>query len=209
MSKQETRNRILDAAVRLFNEHGTAAISTNHIAREAGVSPGNLYYHYRNKEEIIREILERMFSAWGGAWHRSDVPAVSLQGLRIVIRLNFQLLWEYRFFYREAVALMLRDPILAERHAEMQQQRLADQDSFYQQFVAAGIFRQPADTREIADLVRTTWILGVNWLPFLESGGQRVTEERMHEGERIIMRIFRGYLTDAALNELETDATRF
>ena len=47
---EQTRGRILDAARRLFNERGTAAVSTNHIAAEAGLSPGNLYYHFADKQ---------------------------------------------------------------------------------------------------------------------------------------------------------------
>jgi AcrR family transcriptional regulator len=203
MTSQETRNRVLDAAVRLFNEHGTAAISTNHIAKEAGISPGNLYYHFRNKEEIIREILERMFSAWGGAWYEHEDRPPRFEDLIVLVRLNFQMLWEYRFFYRETVALLMRDSILAKRHAEMQRSRLDLQESFYHQFMEAGVMRQPDDPDAIPDLVKTTWILATNWLAFLEAGGDEVTEERMRDGERLILRVFRNYLSEAALAELE------
>ena len=58
------KERVVEAAIRLFNERGTAAVSTNHIADGAGISPGNLYYHFRNKEEIIRAIFGRMIAAW-------------------------------------------------------------------------------------------------------------------------------------------------
>ena len=58
-----TREKILDTALTLFNNEGTSAVSTNHIAEAAGISPGNLYYHFRNKEEIIRGLFERLFAA--------------------------------------------------------------------------------------------------------------------------------------------------
>jgi AcrR family transcriptional regulator len=196
MTGQATRNRILDSALRLFNEHGTAAISTNHIATEAGVSPGNLYYHYRNKEEIIREILERMYGAWDGAWVVGSARESGIDELRGLIRLNFQLLWEFRFFYRESIALMLRDPELKHRHAEMQTSRLEQQARFYEQFVDSGVMRIPPDAQAIPDLVRINWILATNWLGFLEEGGIEPDEARLREGERVILRVFIPYLTD-------------
>ena len=66
------RQRIIDAALMLFNDQGTGAVSTNHIADAAGISPGNLYYHFRNKEEIIRVLFERLFAAWARSaiYHR-------------------------------------------------------------------------------------------------------------------------------------------
>jgi len=60
----KTKELILDTGIRLFNEKGTAAVSTNQIAEACGISPGNLYYHYTSKEDIIRAIFERMFGVW-------------------------------------------------------------------------------------------------------------------------------------------------
>ena len=65
---EQTRGRILDAAQRLFNERGTAAVSTNHVAAEAGLSPGNLYYHFTDKQEIIRALHERYAAANESLW---------------------------------------------------------------------------------------------------------------------------------------------
>ena len=64
MGKGDTKGRIAQTAIGLFNERGTATVSTNHIAEAMGISPGNLYYHYRNKEEIVRAIFERMIASW-------------------------------------------------------------------------------------------------------------------------------------------------
>src|SRR5512137_3067511 len=56
----DTRERILDAALVLFNADGSHAVSTRHIAARLGISPGNLYYHFGNKEEIVLCLYERI-----------------------------------------------------------------------------------------------------------------------------------------------------
>ena len=54
-----TRDRILDAAARVFAEHGYAAGTTNRIAERARVSVGSLYQYFPNKDAILLELLDR------------------------------------------------------------------------------------------------------------------------------------------------------
>lgn len=57
-----TKEKILYAALGLFNENNTQAATTNHIAAALGISPGNLHYHYKNREAIVLALYEQMQS---------------------------------------------------------------------------------------------------------------------------------------------------
>ncbi len=104
-----TREKILDTALRLFNREGTADVSTNHIAEACGISPGNLYYHFRNKQEIISELFQRLYAIWDKGLPMPQNRTPRLDDLRTVVEANYQVIWQYRFAYRELVALLRQD----------------------------------------------------------------------------------------------------
>jgi len=60
---ERSRTQILDAALKLFSQHGYGATSVNDIAEEAGVSKGNVYHHFPDKETIFRALLDQYFQA--------------------------------------------------------------------------------------------------------------------------------------------------
>ena len=68
MPSRNTHQLITESAISLFNAETVAAVSTNHIAEAAGISPGNLYYHFGNREEIVRAIFETMVPEWQSVW---------------------------------------------------------------------------------------------------------------------------------------------
>ncbi len=196
-----TKWRIVEAAIRSFNERGTAAVSTNHIAKEAGISPGNLYYHFGNKEEIIRAIFGRMMAAWEEVFEVPQDRAPTLTDLRVMLKETYSVLWEYRFFYREFVALMRRDPELGRRYRDVRELGLANTELVLGNFVASGVLREPEDPGAIPKLAKLLWLIVEFWLPFVEMGDETVGPERSQEGVDLMMQVLEPYMTELALGE--------
>ncbi len=59
LSKQETRQKILTAAKEKLIECGLINLSTLEIARQAGVAHGTLFFHFKNKENLLVEVIDR------------------------------------------------------------------------------------------------------------------------------------------------------
>jgi AcrR family transcriptional regulator len=186
----------------LFNERGTAAVSTNHIAEAMGISVGNLYYHYRNKEDVIRAIFDRMMASWEEMSVLPHDRAPTLTDLQRILEKTFSVLWEYRFFYREFVALMRRDPELGRRYRDVRERGLANTEVLLKNFVESGVLRKPEDPTALLKLARTFWLIAEFWLPFVEMGEERVGPERLQEGVDLMMQILKPYMTEEALAEL-------
>ena len=197
------RARILDTALELFNERGTAVVSTNHIAAAASISPGNLYYHFRNKEEVIRAILERMIAAWEQVAALPQDRTPTLKDLRTILGGTYLVLWEYRFFYREFVALMRRDSELGRRYRDVRERGLANTEVLLKNFVEGGLLRETEDPTAVARLAKIFWLIAEFWLPFAEMGEERVGPERLQEGIDLIMQVLKPYMTQEALVELD------
>ncbi|MBI3150947.1 MAG: TetR/AcrR family transcriptional regulator [Chloroflexi bacterium] len=188
------REKILDTALKLFNDKGTAAVSTNHIAEAAGISPGNLYYHFRNKEEIIRELFQRLNTTWETYQPLPQDRAPIINDLEAVIKSNYQIIWQYRFAYRELVALLRQD---AELRANFLAVRQRGYEGFHQllhTFSDAGAIRLPDDPQIANELQEICWLISEFWLTSLEVNGRKVNEAEMQRGVNLIRRVIQPYL---------------
>ncbi|MCE1253516.1 MAG: TetR/AcrR family transcriptional regulator [Anaerolineae bacterium] len=188
-----TTASILESATRLFNQSGTARVSTNHIAKEAGISPGNLYYHYKDKFDIIRAIYEQMINAWDKAYEQIDEKNLPEAALSAFIETNFELLWMYRFFYRENVALINADPILFNRHTEITRERLKKQRSLLQA-VQNRRGNLPGNFLDLDETLTVTWVVANHYLIHLESLGQTVEKKDFKAGAALVIKVLQSYL---------------
>lgn len=184
------KNRIIQAAITLFNEKGTAHVSTNHIAEAAGVSPGNLYYHFQDKAHIIRAIYEQMVDAWEPTYKYAENNMDSITVLEQFIAANLTLLWQYRFFYREQVALLRQDDALTERHTATIKRLMARQRDLLFKASKGNIVH----TVQANDLMVVAWITANHYLIYLESLGQDVHDADFYGGVRLVMAVLKPLL---------------
>ena len=189
-----TREKILDTALTLFNNEGTAAVSTNHIAEAAGISPGNLYYHFKNKEEIIRELFERLFAATDEGFNLPEDTLPTLEDLQEYVRANYKILWKYRFIYRELAALLRSDSELRTNFLTYRKRGFEGFDELFTAFVSAGVLRKPAKAEAVEYLAETCWLITEFWLNSLEISGKTVNETHMERGVQLMMHTLEPYI---------------
>ena len=114
---RQTRTLILETALVMFNTQGEPNVTTNHIADELGISPGNLYYHYRNKDDIIGHLFARYEQRIDQALAAPDDRLPTLEDLWLQLHLIFECMWDYRFVYRDLIDILSRKRALATRVA--------------------------------------------------------------------------------------------
>lgn len=162
MAHNRTRERILDASLAMFNAQGEPNVTTNHIADELGISPGNLYYHYRNKDDIVERLFARYETRMDGALVAPEGRLPNLEDIWLQLHLVFECMWEYRFLYRDLVDILARNRKLRQRFARILNRAAASAEAVLKGLAQAQILRATQDeihaTAENVLLVATFWL---------------------------------------------------
>jgi AcrR family transcriptional regulator len=197
---RRTRDRVLSAALELFNERGSAAVTTNHVAARAGISPGNLYYWFSDKDEIVRELYARYVAAYERVWAAGDRDAAEQGDPRdltpdeVLARLadGAGLSRRYTFLARDLLGLLHADPLLAAEYRAVRERRITAFTHLAYSWRGRGLIR-PVDDETVIDLVAALWIIAETWLAFGELDG---SHDKAEDGGRLLRVVLRPYLAD-------------
>jgi len=205
-----TRDNIIETAISLFNESGTKKVSTNHIAQGAGISPGNLYYHFRNKEDIIRAILERMYLEGKEEYSRirEQRGPATLEGMEESFAMIQRFNLRFRFLKRELTALVMDDNELRELFKKVNQSHLEMIRLSVDISIEQGYIR-PLDARTRDLFTEQIWLVILFWLNYLELGGEEVNADTLKRGVDLLRNIISGYLIveESAIKDRASEAS--
>ncbi|MBA56937.1 MAG: TetR family transcriptional regulator [Pseudomonadales bacterium] len=163
----KTKDRILLTSLKMFNEQGERNVSTNHIAAALNISPGNLYYHFRNKNEIVYQLFLRYQEEVQSFMIVPEGRAVTYQDKVNYLEAILNSMWDYRFLHRDLQHLLQDDERLRSAYREFSSRTVADGRRIFQSMADAGVLL--ATDEQIDALILNVWVLVVSWSSFLQS----------------------------------------
>ncbi|GAB2654999.1 MULTISPECIES: TetR/AcrR family transcriptional regulator [Arenimonas] len=199
---RQTRQRILDASLAMFNEQGEPNVTTNHIADELEISPGNLYYHFRNKDDIIEQLFARYEERMDTALVAPEGRLRDLEDIWLQLHLVFEAIWDYRFLYRDLVDILSRNRRLRLRFARILKRAADNATSGMRGLVQAGVMR--ASAAEVEATATNILVLATFWLNYASVRGDKDENEAIRRGIVQVMMLLSPLLRDAERLHLNT-----
>lgn len=160
---RRTAERILEVTLALFNRFGEPNVSTTLISAELGISPGNLYYHYPGKDEIINALFDRFEHDLNELLNASD-GVRNVEDAWFFMHSLFELIWQYRFLYRD-----LNDLLSKNRRLETHFQAVLKNKTRSVKELLDGMSRAGSvqiDARELEATATSMVVVLTYWLSF-------------------------------------------
>jgi len=202
MAAPKTRQRILDTSLAMFNLQGEPNVTTNHIADELEISPGNLYYHFRNKDDIIEQLFQRYEERMDSALIAPEGRLPNLEDIWLQLHLVFECIWEYRFLYRDLVDILSRNRHLRMRFARILKRAAGNATTVMRGLVQAGVMR--ASGTEIEGTATNILVIATFWLNYASVRGDKDEQEAIRNGIVQVMMLISPFLRDEERVHLNT-----
>lgn len=192
--KRRTRELILEASLRLFNDFGEPNVTTTVIADELGISPGNLYYHFHNKDEII----ESLFADFERGIEETLAAPVrrppNVEDIWLFLHLVFEGIWAYRFLYRDINELLSRNRVLETHFKRIAAHKVDTAATICKGLVATGDMK--ASAAEIQALAVNMTVVATYWLSFefVRDPRRKIGGENLARGAFQVMALAAPYL---------------
>ncbi|MGO9741826.1 MAG: TetR/AcrR family transcriptional regulator [Roseiarcus sp.] len=206
---RRTRERILRTALVMFNKFGEHSVATTAIAFEMGISPGNLYYHFRSKDEIVHDLFDEFRREIEATLAAPDERLPNAEDVWLFLHLVFEAIAKYRFVYRD-----LNDLISRYRFIEVQFRRILAHKQRVAEKILSGLVangQMLASPREVSTLALNVTMMATYWLSFEYARDPRADEDGHALGRGVfhVMSLSAPYLEPRVRAQFDQLAERY
>lgn len=193
--KPNNREKILAESVTLFNRDGVVPVTTNHICKALKLSPGNLYFHFRSREDIVLELFKMMCEETYSLWKRNlelESPPEEFIGQ------SLEIFWNYRFFHREMYFLRRSDPRLSKLWHQHLNKTRRYMKAAHGHWAKRGLMQpllEPKAQQAMSDLLLVT---SSSFFQFYESADKPATRRPLLMAKQHMLEFLKPHLTAAS-----------
>lgn len=192
----KTPQKILKAALLLFNQNGLDAVTLHTIATEIGISQGNLNYHFKKRSDIVEALYLQLVEEMDKAFVDIDLQREPFKAMFLFSAKIMEGLYAYRFIMLDFAQTMRRHPVIKEHYRKLYAMRQAQTKAMYDMLIAEGLMRKESFDGEYDNLALRSVILGDNWLAESEILFDMPKEEMIPYMQKVLNQLMFPYLTD-------------
>lgn len=183
--KINTKIKIKQSAMKLFNEKDSLSITTNHIAKQADISPGNLYYHYKNKEEIVLDLYMELSSKFMelNSFENMLMHENFFEAMDNMFNQYAKLFFEYKFLLRDATVLIAMDSNLKKAFTKNQEIRISQIEGLLKYLIKEGLIKE-LNRSSLNKRAKLHWFITAYWQTFASITGD-ITLETLQESKEV------------------------
>jgi AcrR family transcriptional regulator len=174
MAGSDTRDRILETSLALFNAEGVAGVSTHRIATETDISPGNLHYHFKTKQQVVSRLFRR-FEARILPCLEAATGVEAIDDVWLTLHMTFEAIDAYRFVYRDVAFLLHEYPDLEDDARALVTANLIASRELCARLASAGVLQASLEEVEMLALqmvfTTTCWFSFARLMPRSEHAG--------------------------------------
>ena len=160
-----TKEKILAKALELFNEKGYNNITTRHIAAELSISPGNLHYHFKHSEDIIKILFAELTLKMDELLNKMKKKEnKTLADLYILTSSTCDIFYHYRFIFINLVDVLKKIPEVEKVYEGINFSRKEEFQFIFSDLQKNNVFQKDIPDFIINSLTEQIFIIADNWL---------------------------------------------
>lgn len=199
---KNTKKNILDTSRILFNEFGYSQVTIRMIAQKLNISSGNLNYHYKKREDILKALYFEMVEVFDKRVQLLETTTITLKKIKEDATTSMIRMVDYRFFWTDLYYLLSIDEDIRTHFEQVRQDRIKGYYFVFNILENNQLLQSENYPNERQFLIKRMIDFSNTWLYASHLYRENITDSKYVETQaNILLSILFPYLTEVGKEE--------